>query len=139
MKEVVYTFYEQIIIDNIDLEPYDISNDGYLYDKIKTTYNIFKKEYGFMIPRVGEVNAFKEWLMGLPSVLTVPFLNSEILSLSKENGLLNVRLITNHLDGTTTDEEVYAEGRMLENIEDRVLNRYWTNLALAFFNLKDNL
>jgi hypothetical protein len=133
------TFYENTIVDNIDLESYGLSNDVYLYDKIKTTYNIFKQEYGFMIDRVGEVNAFKEWLMGLPSVLSVPFMNSEILSLAKDNGFLNVQCITNHIDGSKTTEYVYAEGRMLERIEDRFLNNYWTNLALAFFNLKDNL
>lgn len=133
------TFFENTIIDNIDLESYGLSNDVYLYDKIKTTYNIFKQEHGFMIERVGEVNAFKEWLMGLPSVLSVPFMNSEILSLAKDNGFLNVQCTTNHMDGSITTEYVYAEGRMLESIEDRFLNNYWTNLALAFFNLKDNL
>lgn len=133
------TFFENTIIDNIDLESYGLSNDVYLYDKIKTTYNIFKQEHGFMIERVGEVNAFKEWLMGLPGVLSVPFMNSEILSLAKNNGLLNVQCTTNHADGSATTEYVYAEGRMLERIEDRFLNNYWTNLALAFFNLKDNL
>ena len=91
------TFFENIIIDNIDLESHGLSNDVYLYDKIKTTYNIFKNEYGFMIERVGEVNAFKEWLMGLPSTLSVPFLYSEILQMAKENKLLQVRAITKHL------------------------------------------
>ncbi len=104
------TFYENTIVDNIDLESYGLSNDVYLYDKIKTTYNIFKQEHGFMIERVGEVNAFKEWLMGLPSVLSVPFMNSEILSLAKDNGFLNVQQITSSADGSTTTEYVYAEG-----------------------------
>lgn len=133
------TFFENIIIDNIDLESYGLSNDVYLYDKIKTTYNIFKNEYGFMIERVGEVNAFKEWLMGLPSTLSVPFLYSEILQMAKENKLLQVRAITKHSDGTTTDEIVQADGRMLEQMENRFLDTYWTNLAIAFFDLKDNL
>ena len=39
------TFYENTIIENIDLEPYGLKNDVYLYDKIKTMYNIFKEEY----------------------------------------------------------------------------------------------
>ena len=133
------TFFENIIIDNIDLESYGLSNDVYLYDKIKTTYNIFKNEYGFMIERVGEVNAFKEWLMGLPSTLSVPFLYSEILQMAKENKLLQVRAITKHPDGTTTDEIVQADGRMLERMENRFLDTYWTKLAIAFFDLKNNL
>lgn len=133
------TFFENTIIDNIDLESYGLSNDVYLYDKIKTTYNIFKNEYGFMIERVGEVNAFKEWLMGLPSVLSVPYLNSDILQMAKENKFLNVRAITKHSDGTITDETVQADGRMLERMEDRFLDKYWINLAIAFFDLKHNL
>jgi len=41
----VYTFFEKTIIDSIDFDGYDISNEMYLYDKIKTLYNIFKREY----------------------------------------------------------------------------------------------
>ena len=123
METSVYTFYEKTIIDNIDFDGYGISNDGYLYDKIKTLYNIFKKEYGFMIGRVGEVNAFKEWLQGLPSVLTVPFYNHEILNNAREAGLL-----------TAGDEDWFKEDQ-----EDKFLDRYWTRLANAFFTLKDNL
>ena len=123
METKVFTFYEQTIIDNIDFEGYAITNEGYLYDKIKTLYNIFKQEYGFMIDRVGEVNAFKEWLQGLPSVLTVPFMNYEILENAKKAGLL------------TKDD---VEWRM-EKQENRFLELYWTKLALAFFELKNNL
>jgi len=114
MKTSLYTFFEKTIIDNIDFEGYEISNDCYLYDKIKTLYNIFKREYGFMIERIGEQKAFSEWLQGLPSALTVPFYYSEIL----ENALIagiNVQ-----------DEEKFC----LE---------YWDNLSSAFFTLKDNL
>ena len=123
METKVFTFYEQTIIDNIDFEGYGITNEGYLYDKIKTLYNIFKKEYGHMIERVGEVNAFKEWLQGLPSVLTVPFMNYEILENAKKAELL---------------KEDDVEWRM-EKQENRFLELYWTKLALAFFELKENL
>jgi hypothetical protein len=123
MEASVYTFYEQTIIDNINFEGYGIDNDGYLYDKIKTLYNIFKQEYGFMIERVGEVNAFKEWLQGLPSVLTVPFYNYDIINNAREVGLLRA-----------TSDDWFKEKE-----EDSFLDRYWYRLALAFFNLKDNL
>ena len=116
-------FFENTIIDNIDLESYGLSNDVYLYDKIKTTYNIFKKEYGFMIDRVGEVNAFKEWLQGLPSVLTVPFYNYEILENARKESLLQSE----------------SNDWFKEREEEKFLDNYWTRLSLAFFNLKDNL
>jgi hypothetical protein len=117
------TFFENTIIDNINFEGYGFSNDMYLYDKIKTLYNIFKQEYGFMIERVGEVNAFKEWLQGLPSVLTVPFYNYDIINNAREAGLL-----------TATSDDWFKE-----KDEDSFLDRYWIRLSVAFFNLKDNL
>jgi hypothetical protein len=123
METSVYTFYEKTIINNIDFEGYGISNDMYLYDKIITLYNIFKQEYGFMIQRVGEVNAFKEWLQGLPSVLTVPFYNHDIINNAREAGLL-----------TATSDDWFKD-----KDEDSFLDRYWIRLSEAFFNLKDNL
>lgn len=124
MEANVYkTFFEKTIIDNINFEGYGFSNDMYLYDKIKTLYNIFKQEYGFMIERVGEVNAFKEWLQGLPSVLTVPFYNYDIINNATEAGLL-----------TATSDDWFKEKQ-----EDSFLDRYWIRLSEAFFNLKDNL
>ena len=115
-------FYQNILVNSIDLESYDINNDVSLYDKIKTVYNIFKQEYLFPanLKRYGnEVNCFKEWLQGLPSVLTVPFYNYEILELGKNNGALNTGA---------------SEAR--ENI---FLEKYWVNLAHSFFILKNKL
>ena len=123
MEPTTYTFFEKTILDNIDFEGYGFNNDMYLYDKIKTLYNIFKREYGYMIERVGEVNAFKEWLQGLPSVLTVPFYNGEILenalNFAKENNDKALRVAVRN--------------------EDKFLEDYWLNLARAFFTLKNNL
>ena len=112
------TFYEQTIIDNIDFSGYEISNDCYLYDKIKTTYNIFKREYVHDNNKfMNEEILFKEWLQGLPSLLTVPFYNYEILENAKKAGF--------------TFET--------EQQENRFLDAYWSRLSNAFFTLKENL
>lgn len=108
------TFYENTIIDNIDLSGYNLSNDVSLYDKIKTCYNIFKMEYGFNIQRMSERKAFSEWLQGLPTALTVPFYYHEILSNAKNFG------------------------EVIKN-EDKFLDNYFNNLSDAFFTLKNNL
>lgn len=114
------TMYENIIIDNIDFDGYGIDNDGYLYDKIKTVYNIFKSEYVHDNNKhINEVKLFKEWLQGLPSVLTVPFYNYDILNIGYINGLIKA---------DATDEE-----------EDKFINEYFGKLANAFFTLKENL
>lgn len=115
MKTSMYTFFEKTIIDNINFDSYGFSNEAYLYDKIKTLYNIFKSEYVHETNKhLNEVFLFSEWLRGLPSSLSVPFYDDEIL----ENALLSGVNVTD---------------------EDKFLGDYWTNLAKAFFTLKDNL
>ena len=115
----MFTFFEQIIIENIDLESYELSNDVYLYDKIKTLYIIFKMEYGYNIEIMGERRAFCEWLQGLPSALTVPFYNYDIL---------NRAYLHDAIKANATEEQ-----------EEKFLDRYFMNLSDAFFTLKNNL
>jgi hypothetical protein len=122
--KTTYTFFEKIIIDNIDFEGYGFNNDMYLYDKIKTLYNIFKREYIHNNNKhLNEVFLFSEWLRGLPSVLTVPFYNGEIL----ENALQYAK--------ENNDKQLRLQVRK----EESFLNDYWLNLARAFFTLKENL
>lgn len=124
MKTTVYTFFEKTVIDNIDFEGYGYNNDMYLYDKIKTLYNIFKKEYVHNNNKhLNETFLFSEWLRGLPSVLTVPFYNGEIL----ENALQYAK--------DNNDKQLRLQVRK----EETFLNDYWINLAKAFFLLKENL
>lgn len=112
------TFYEKAIINNIEFDRYELAhvNDMIVtdFENILSVYAMFVEEYGFMIERVGESDAFCEWLQGLPSVLTVPFMNYEILSNAKQSGIII-------------------------NDEDKFLEDYWTNLTNAFFTLKNNL
>ena len=110
---------KKTIVDNIDFEGYGLDNDVYLYDKIKTLYNIFRMEYGWNIDRMGERRAFCEWLQGLPSSLTVPFYNHDILNRAYIHGALQAN---------ATEEQ-----------EDEFLNKYFMNLSDAFFTLYNNL
>ena len=118
MKNQGFTFYENTIVDNIDLSGYGLDNDVYLYDKVKTLYNIFKREYLHDNNKhQNEIFLFSEWLRGLPSALTVPFENYLILQNALANGY--------NLDS--------------EEKENDFLEKYWLNLANAFYTLKDNL
>lgn len=116
------TFYEQTIIDAIDFSGYeddaDIFGDYPLYTNIQNVYSIFKKEFvhannSFM----NEEILFKEWLQGLPSVLTVPFYNYEIIDNARAAGF----------------------SLMTEAKEEAFLDAYWSRLSNAFFTLKENL
>lgn len=124
MKTTVYSFFEKTIINNIDFEGYGLDNNEPLYNKVQTLYNVFKKEYVHQNNKhQNEVFLFSEWLRGLPSVLTVPFYNWEILEnalkYAQENNDKNLRL------------QVHNEDKFLED--------YWIRLANAFFTLKENL
>lgn len=113
-----YTHYEKTIINSITLDAYDIESKD-LYTDIKEVYKIFLSEYGHEIKRQrgNEIKAFSMWLQGLPSVLTVPFYNAEILQ--------NALMAGFNLIG--------------EGAEDDFLDMYWVNLSSAFFTLKENL
>jgi hypothetical protein len=115
MKTSTFTHYEQIILDNIDFEGYNLSNDVSRYDKVKAVYSIFLKEYVHQNNQdLSEQRLFAEWLQGLPSVLTVPFYYDEIIEYAKKAGI-----------------KIKDEGQFC--------NDYWHNLAVAFFTLKENL
>lgn len=113
------TFFEKTIVENIDFEGYGIENNMPLFDKVKQAHEIFKSEYGWNIERMGERRAFCEWLQGLPSSLTVPFCNSDILNRAYIHGAL--------------------PANATEDQEDEFLNKYFINLSDAFFTLYNNL
>lgn len=113
------TFFEQTILDSISLEDYSIDTDNMsqkeLVDKV---YSIFLAEYvHHNNERKDRKKLFKSWLQGLPTTLTVPFYNHDILINARENGI-----------------ELREEWQ-----EENFLNMYWLNLAKAFFDLKGNL
>tara|TARA_R110000744_G_C18954425_1_gene516080 strand:+ start:105 stop:479 length:375 start_codon:yes stop_codon:yes gene_type:complete len=119
------TFYENTILENIDFTDYGISNESYEYDKIKTLYNIFKSEYVHDNNKhINETNLFSDWLRGLPTVLTVPFYNYDILEKAKESGALKIN----------SNNDKY-----IDTVENKFLLNYWVNLSNAFFTLKENL
>lgn len=132
-------FYKNTIIENINFEGCEIEEPKELKDKINLIYDIFNKEFGFMRSRIGEYNAFKEWLQGLPNVLTVPFYNYDILENAKNAGFFDITAITIYPDNTRTEEIVMAEGESLLRKQDKFLDTYWAELSLAFFNIKDEL
>lgn len=108
------TFYEKTILDNIDFTGYDgYQNNQNDFYKIKSLYEIFKSEYEWRVNQVGSLNAFSEWLSGLPSSLTVPFYYDEMIQNAKDFGL--------------------------EISEQEFCKKYFNNLSGAFFNLMDNL
>lgn len=110
-------FFEEIITNNIDLEAYDKESKNIQQD-IREVYRIFISEKAYEIKRVGTTKAFTDWLQGLPSVLTVPFMYHEQLKLAEEKGVI---------------------GKNLTEIEqDDFLQSFFHNCTKSFFNLLNN-
>lgn len=118
-KKETFTFYEKIIINNIDLSDYyndfdTTMNPKTVFNKI---FNIFVDEYLYSNNMsISKIVLFSEWLRGLPSTLTIPFYNYDILKEAKHNGIVLV-----------TDNEEYE-----------FLEAYFNNCAKAFFTLLEN-
>tara|TARA_R100000951_G_C2513168_1_gene141064 strand:- start:120 stop:473 length:354 start_codon:yes stop_codon:yes gene_type:complete len=112
------TMYENIILESIDFEGYDVEKPQTDKEKIDLVYSRFRKEFIHDNNKhISDERNFAEWLRGLPSVITVPFYNHDILEKAKEYGY------------------------RFENewSEDVFLEMYWSRLATSFVNLKENL
>lgn len=114
-----FTHFENTVLNNITFEGYDLENEPTTNkEKVDALYLIFSSEYkGNHNKHLSDVNIFAEWLQGLPSSLSVPFYNYEILENAEMNGY---KLDT-------------------EKQQDKFLAEYWLNLSNAYFILKENL
>ena len=117
MKIKLDTLAKQELINSINLSGYDyprynpgvsnlVTEDEY---NISALLEIFTSEYGWRVAQVGRTTAVMDWLQGLPSSITIPFYNHEILKMAKSWGSLPV-------DAT-------------EKQEDKLLENYWRFMA----------
>ena len=113
------SFWENTILNNIDLDGYNLPNNLTDFEKVKAVYNIFKDEYLHANNKhINIENLFCDWLQGLPSCLTIPFYNYEILENAKQYKAFNLV--------TKKDKDIF-------------LNNYWVLSSKSFFNLLNNL
>lgn len=99
------------IIDRIECNDTD-------KEKIEFLERIFISDYGWAIRKIGRQKAVEEWLKGLPSILSIPFYNSDRLLLAFSFGRLNV--------GAT------------EAQENKFINQYWTMISAKIVQLFNN-
>ena len=90
------------ILDSIDCE-------GTTQEKIDFVRECFTSEYGWMIPKAGEIDSLASWLQGLPSAVSIAFYNQDILSLAK------------------TWDSIPEDAT--EKQEDKILENYWNFIA----------
>ena len=87
------------------------SFDDLGYDSEETLYTIYMQEYGSYSGL--NQHAVTEWVKGLPSVLSFPFYDSDIL----------------HKLSNLGHKSVYNK----KEREDKIINDYWLNLGYEVF------
>lgn len=108
----------RFILDHIDTDGYE--NQTLPDDPVLACFEIYWYEHGSWgmqhRPAFNIENDFVDWLMGLPSCMTVPFYFTE------ERNYLRDWLIT-------PNEEMLKD-------DDRMDDRYWHTIATVFFKMK---
>ena len=107
------------LINNMDFDGYELEKEPTTNnEKLKAFYDIFISEYGFMVDRMGQRMALREYLQGLPSCLTVKFYNGDIY-----NWLVEIGAAT----GTENDDRVHA-----------LVNNYWNVIPAKLSSMLNN-
>ena len=99
---------KQYILDHLDFSGRDIDPQT-TEEKIRALESVFNAEYGWQIPRVGQMRAIEEWLMGLPSVVHIPYTYYDIEKLLHSLGVI---------DNDTKESRV-----------ERLVDNYWRYTA----------
>ena len=109
------TQVKQYIIEAISNTGYELMSFDTPEDKLTFLKNTFKREYGYMIGRIGEQKAFQEWIMGLPTCFSIDFENYEILKLAVKWG--------------------YYGDCLTEKEKDKVLSNWFNLITVKTFQL----
>lgn len=110
--------YETYILNSIDSEGYDITTNSDK-DKINFFIDTFYKEKGYEIKRKGLYSTLSEYLSGLPSSISLPYYNEDIINLAIQMG--------------SVDSE-------LNNAQkDKIISNYFSFMAMQIINIHKKL
>ncbi len=113
------------ILKNIDLDGYDLENTPH------NLFNTFVSEYGYMIPRVGKVNAFKEWLQGVPSAINLPIYYYDVNNVLEDE--FNALIYNQKVTVEPHKETVFS---YIQNDDDtRQYERFLNLITVNLFNM----
>ena len=109
--------YLKFFKDSINICDYDNFKDHALQPEndVQKLFLIFKYEMSSRVTQIGFLNAFTEWLQGLPGCIDIPFSNYDILQLALKMGSLK---------DLNNDKE-----------EQKILDNYWNFSANYFMKL----
>lgn len=72
---------KRYVEDSLSFDGYDEYKNIPKSNRIETTIEIFKDEYGWAIERYGLKKSFIEWLQGLPSCIDLPYYYDDMKNL----------------------------------------------------------
>lgn len=78
---------KKLLVDGIDLDYFDLENASTQH-KIDLVKQDFLATQQWHIDRVGQTAAVMNWLQGLPSCISIPFTNYDIIQLAIKMGSL---------------------------------------------------
>ena len=98
----------ELVIDSLDFSNYDNLNLD--HTAIEKLYAVFTSEYGYHVSSYGINRAVREWLLGLPSSVNIPFTNNGIIEWCVACELLHENPSDTIIDGFCTPDGVYWVG-----------------------------
>lgn len=109
------TVLTTLLLDNTDSEGYEECNYFTQCDSEESKVNFLRGVYGSEYYLPPSASNCKDYLQGLPSCVSFPFYNGDIITLLENNKLI------------------------LENLDDdqchEVIENYWIALGRSFYNL----
>ena len=112
------------ILSCINTEEYTPEQFTTDQERLKFVFDTFKREYCYPanLKRYGTPErCFKEWLMGLPSVVSVEYMNVSILDKARELG--------------SYKDTSGMSAKSIERYEDSIIAYWFTLCAQSFFRL----
>ena len=109
----VSTQFKHELLETIDGDGYDKYpfNERSKREFLRDT---FESEFGWRVDQVGRANAIQEWAQGLPSAVSFPFMNHDIMQLGIKYGALS---------DDSTDKAI-----------DKYIDQYWSQYLPGALN-----
>lgn len=124
-SEYTNLMVKAFILKSINLDGYDLENTP------QNLYNTFISEYGFMVPRVGKVNAFKEWLKDVPSAINLPIYYYDVNNVLEDE--FNALIYNQKVTVEPHKETVFS---YIQNDDDtRQYERFLNLITVNLFNM----
>jgi predicted glycosyltransferase len=121
------THYEKLgreyLLENMYFDDYDFPIPENDIAKFYVIYLTFLTEYGYNIKRYGEYKAIEEWLMGLPSIISLPYTWYDITEYFKKIGLITTKTSEREIEKKLQNYWSYCANSLLKGFKETKLKK----------------